>query len=139
MSFEKWRKVSAVYPYNHICIGYRTPKTYYKPIIFSPWCKGHIELWVHDYGVRDKGEGLIIFSKNHAKEILNLVLKAKENIQHCVVQCDAGISRSSATAAAIGKILYNDDTFVFDNPRYIPNSHIYSTILRTYFEDKNSV
>jgi len=135
MSFEKWRQVSRHYPYDHIVIGYRTPKINYHPILFSPYCHGHIELFVHDYGVRDKGPGLIIFSHNHAKKILDLVKREKNNVYHIISQCDAGISRSSATAAAISKILYNDDSFVFDNPRYVPNSHIYSTILKTYYEE----
>lgn len=134
MSFETWRQVSRHYPYDHIVIGYRTPKINYHPILFSPYCRGHIELWVHDYGIRDKGPGLIIFGKNHAKKILELVEREKSNIYHIIFQCDAGISRSSATAAAISKILYNDDNFVFDNLRYVPNTHIYNTILKTYYE-----
>jgi len=134
MSFDVWKQVSRVYPYDHICIGYRTPKINYHPILFSPSCKGHIELFVHDYGVRDKGPGLIIFSKNHAKAILKLVEREKNNVHHIVFQCDAGISRSSATAAAISKILYNDDSFVFDSRWYVPNTHIYQTILKTNFE-----
>jgi predicted protein tyrosine phosphatase len=136
MPFEKWRQVSKLYPYDHIVIGYRTPKITYHPILFSPYCKGHLELWVHDYGVRDSGPGLIIFSKNHAKKILELVEREKNNVHHIICQCDAGISRSSATAAAISKILYNDDSFVFDSHRYVPNSHIYQTILKTNFESE---
>jgi hypothetical protein len=135
MSFNVWRQVSKFYPYDYIVIGYRTPKIDYLPIEFSPWCKGHLEIFAHDYGVRDNGPGLVIFNREQARQILDLVLKEKENIYHCIIQCDGGISRSSATAAAISKILYNDDMWIFDNPRYVPNMHIYSTILKTYYEE----
>jgi hypothetical protein len=47
-----------------------------------------------------------------------------------VAQCDAGISRSSATAAALSKIIRNDDSFYFKI--YYPNKLIYSIILKEY-------
>lgn len=80
---------------------------------------------------------IILFSKNHAKQILKLVGEHKDKCHHIISQCDAGVSRSSATAAAVSKILYDDDKFVYDNPRFIPNSHIYHTILKTFYEGQN--
>ena len=141
MSAEVFRQVSKEYPYDHIVIRYKTPRVNYHPTVLSKFCRGQVELFVHDYTPKEAmgNPQIILFSKNHAKKILELVEREKNNVYHIICVCDAGISRSSATAAAISKILYNDDTFVFDNPRYLPNSHIYSTILRTYFEGKNSV
>ena len=136
MSCEVWRQVSKEYPYDFILIRYKTPRINYHPTILSPYCHGQVELFVHDYTPKEAMQNpqIILFSKNHAKKILDLVEREKYNIQHIICVCDAGISRSSATAAAISKILYNDDSFVFDSPRYIPNTHIYNTILKTNFK-----
>jgi predicted protein tyrosine phosphatase len=136
MGADIWKQVSRVYPYDHVLIRFKTPRINYRQTILSPFCRGQVELFVHDFTPNEAMENnqIILFSKNHAKKILELVEREKHNIFHIICVCGAGISRSSATAAALGKILYNDDTFIFDNPRYIPNSHVYSTILRTNFE-----
>lgn len=47
-----------------------------------------------------------------------------------IVHCDAGISRSAGVAAGILKGLTNDDSQIFDNPRYYPNRHCYRTTLQ---------
>ena len=136
-SFNTWQKMSAVFPYDHIVIGYRTPGIKYPPIQFSPWCRGHIEINVHDVGGRDNGPGMIMFNESHAQEILQLVKKEKENIYYTICQCDGGISRSSATAAALSKIIHGTDEWVFNNPRYVPNMQIFRTILNTFYEQWN--
>ena len=136
-SFHLWKKESAVFPYDHIVIGYRTPGKNYPPVQFSPWCRGHIEINVHDVGGRDNGQGLVMFDGCHAQEILQLVKKERENIYYIVAQCDGGISRSSATAAALSKIINGTDEWVFNSPRYVPNSQIYRMILNTFYEQWN--
>ena len=136
-SFRSWQKMSAKFPYEHIVIGYRTPGINYPAIQFSPWCRGHIEINVHDVGGRDNGIGMIMFNESHAIEILNLLLTEQHNISHGIFQCDAGISRSSATAAAISKIIYGTDEWVFNNPHYVPNMQIYRTILNTFYKQWN--
>lgn len=64
-----------------------------------------------------------------------LILKYIElHVPRCVVcQCEAGISRSAGTAAALAKIYNGDDTPFFRLP-YIPNRLIYRTILSVYAE-----
>jgi predicted protein tyrosine phosphatase len=126
--------MAPVFPYDHIVIGYRTPRIEYPSIKFSPWCKEHIELPVHDCGMHDCKKDWTVFDNTHAKQILEMVEKHKNNIHYIVAQCDAGISRSSATAAAISKILYGDDSWFFNHIRFVPNYHIYLTILKEYFE-----
>lgn len=137
MSAKVFYQVSKEYLYTHIVIRYKTPRINYPQTIFSKYCRGQVELFVHDYTPKESmgNDQIILFSKEHAKKILELVEQEKDNIYHLICVCGAGISRSSATAAAIGKILYNDDSFVFDNPRYVPNSHVFSTILKTYYEE----
>lgn len=73
------------------------------------------------------------FNRDDAKRILDFVEKYKNHIQTLIVACEAGISRSSGCAAALGKIYLDDDTFVFDNARYYPNRLIYHTILDLYY------
>ena len=46
-----------------------------------------------------------------------------------IVHCDAGISRSAGVAAGILKAIIGDDSQIYDNPTYYPNSHCYRTTL----------
>jgi predicted protein tyrosine phosphatase len=133
MSFAKWRTMSENYPYDHIVIGFRSSHTTYPPVVFSPYCKAHLELNVDDVHPTTAFPYEKVFTKKDAKKILKMVEKYKKKVQHIVCQCDAGVSRSAAVAAALSKILYGDDAWVFDCPRYIPNPHIYSTILNAHF------
>lgn len=72
-----------------------------------------------------------IFYAEHAKSILNFVNTSINDIEAIISHCDAGVSRSSAMAAALSKILNNEDDFFFKN--YIPNMLVYSTILNEYY------
>jgi len=133
MSFAKWRMMSENYPYDHIVIGFRSTNITYPQIQFSPYCKAHLEINADDIQPYNALVGEKIFTKKDAKNILRVVKKYKKKIHHIIFQCDAGVSRSSAGAAAISKILYGDDTWVYKSPRYIPNSHIYNAILKAHF------
>jgi len=121
----------------HIVVGFRTPKSRYQEIEYSPNCVGHIELWVHDIE-RTKPVGwessssmrdIVLFSRDDAKKILDLVDKHKNEIELIVCQCDAGISRSSGAAAALSFILNGDDSLIMNNTRLWPNRLIYNTLL----------
>lgn len=72
-----------------------------------------------------------IFNNLHAKKILKFVFNHLKDVLLIVCQCDMGLSRSAATAAALSKILNNDDAGFFQPP-YIPNKLIYETILSEY-------
>lgn len=61
--------------------------------------------------------------------LANWAQKQKDDIQ-IVVNCDAGISRSSGTAAAIAKYFLKDDMFYFNNGAYSPNMLVYTKILQ---------
>jgi hypothetical protein len=64
-----------------------------------------------------------------ARHLVNIV-KAKRNyVSKIFVHCGAGISRSAGVAAALGKWLNGDDSFVFDNPKYCPNRTCYRLVL----------
>ena len=64
-----------------------------------------------------------------AVKILEFTEKNKNSIDLIVVHCNAGISRSSGTAAALSLIYNQDDSWVFKNPRYMPNMLVRKTIL----------
>lgn len=56
------------------------------------------------------------------------------HINKIIVHCDAGQSRSAGVAAAILKYFTNDDTQIFDNPRYTPNRLCYRLVLQALME-----
>ena len=56
------------------------------------------------------------------------------DIDTLVVHCDAGVSRSAAVAAAIGKYFTGDDMFIFGRPRFTPNRTVYRKVLTALFE-----
>jgi predicted protein tyrosine phosphatase len=74
------------------------------------------------------------FNKNDAKLILDFVMKWKDKIDLILVNCCSGISRSSAIAGALSKILNGNDEFYFKH--YIPNRLVYRYILEEYYETK---
>lgn len=72
-------------------------------------------------------------SWKQAEDIRHFVYGLK-NIDTLVVHCDAGVSRSAAVAAAIGKYLFNDDMFIFGRPRFCPNRTVYRKVLQSLFD-----
>ena len=82
-----------------------------------------------------KGQGeLKAFVKEDADSILTLIRLTLPYINLLVVNCEAGISRSAGTAAAVAKILGQKDDIYFKN--YIPNRYIYKLLLNTYMDSK---
>lgn len=53
-----------------------------------------------------------------------------------IVHCGAGISRSSATMAAIWRYLFKDDSIIFNNPYYKPNKDVYNSLLKYFYEQE---
>jgi predicted protein tyrosine phosphatase len=79
---------------------------------------------------------LSAFTPEMAKQILKWAKTIMEaDIDLIIIQCNAGISRSSGVAAALSLIVNGDDGWVFDDKRYLPNRLVYRTILKTYYED----
>jgi len=78
------------------------------------------------------GHGL--FTEEHAAQILDFLDAVKDEVNAIVCNCEAGVSRSSAVAAAILRITTGSDEKIFNDPRYIPNRFIYRTILNVWEE-----
>jgi len=73
-----------------------------------------------------------LFTESQARKIWNFVNNADFDDGLIVCQCDGGISRSSAIAAAIWKVLTNDDSVIFRDKRYVPNMFVYRMMLDTF-------
>ena len=71
-----------------------------------------------------------------AENIKQFILKYTEDdsIDLIIVNCEAGVSRSTGVAAAIMKYLWNDDSEVFNNSKYNPNMLCYRTVLDKLME-----
>lgn len=57
------------------------------------------------------------------------------DIDTLIIHCHAGVSRSSAVAAAITKYYTNDDSMYFNSDRYAPNMTVYYKILKAFGMD----
>lgn len=67
-----------------------------------------------------------IFTEDHARQILSFV-EAHKDVPWCIVQCEAGRSRSVGVAAALTKLATGDDEEFFK--RHNPNRLVHKTIL----------
>ncbi len=70
------------------------------------------------------------FDDKDAKNIVDFVEAFKNEVDLIVVHCEAGISRSSATAGALSLILNGSDKEFFKG--YHPNMLVYRKILNMY-------
>ena len=75
--------------------------------------------------------GIKPFDNKDAKNIVDFVETFKNEVDLIVVHCEAGISRSSATAGALSLILNGSDKEFFEGS-YIPNMLVYRKILNMY-------
>lgn len=71
-----------------------------------------------------------------AKKIANFVKRYIEQVDTFLVHCEAGQSRSAGCAAAILKWSTGSDSLIYDNPRYTPNSTVYSYVLEALFTEE---
>lgn len=90
-------------------------------------------LYISFDDIEDAREGGTMMSRENARDIVNFIVRWHVlGIPEIWVHCDAGISRSAGVAAAIMKFFNNDDTPIFDNPKYCPNMHCYRYILDAF-------
>jgi len=83
-----------------------------------------------------KSWGVKLFCHEHAKRIVLFVDYWVElEIDHIIVHCDAGLSRSPGVAAALA-LKYNGDDrefwsgTMYGGMRFHPNSHVYNVMLQ---------
>ena len=81
-----------------------------------------------------KENGLVLFDDDLAKEVVKFGMDADRCKVDVVVHCSAGISRSSAVAAALMKIFNGSDKDIFGCKKYVPNMLIYNKIIYADYE-----
>ncbi len=69
----------------------------------------------------------VLFHDDQAHDILDFVTHYWDHIHTLMVHCDAGISRSSAVAAAIARLKWQDESQFLESP-FEPNPLVYRTI-----------
>lgn len=99
-----------------------------------PYDKNRVDvIFVEFDDIDHKRDPFILFDTSKARQILQFVMKYKDEVDSIICQCQAGISRSAGTAAALSKILNGDDMWVFKNPKYFPNTFVYHTLMAEYY------
>ena len=82
--------------------------------------QGTLRLSFHDLDREDLPKKYKLMSDEDGRQVAEFVERHKD-VDLLIVQCDAGISRSSGMAAAILKHQTGDDSQIFGNRRFIPN------------------
>jgi len=148
---EQAEKVSGdiILPHAIISIGDPEPRREGSPGLANfaenPWRRGVLRVQFYDIDMisitnagyiheiqKSGGKGLM--TDDHANQILDFVEEMKGKIELLICHCEGGISRSSATAAAILRILTGSDDKIFNDPKYIPNRFVYRKILNAWEE-----
>lgn len=62
-------------------------------------------------------------------ETVAAFIKANRHVDTLYINCDAGICRSSAVAAAASLYINGCDKWVWDDGRYMPNRYVYRKVL----------
>ena len=78
---------------------------------------------------RADNTSLVPLDLMQAELMAKFVKGAMGKVDKIIVHCGAGQSRSAGIAAAILKYYTNDDTSIFNNPRYTPNMLCYRMML----------
>lgn len=73
-----------------------------------------------------------VFSDTDAKIICDFIDRLKGEIDTIIVHCLAGRSRSAGCAAAIMLALEGDDSSIFNNPFYHPNTTVYTKLIKEF-------
>ena len=99
--------------------------------------KGILRVQFHDIGQLPDMPGIdprifmpddcVPFSGVEASAILDFITNNLADIEMVVCQCEAGISRSAAIAAALSRIYNGDDSYFFEN--YMPNIDVYNSMI----------
>jgi len=94
----------------------------------SPLRRDVLRLKFHDMG--DYGQPLhddIVMTPDDARALLTFVQTHLGEVELIVCQCEAGVSRSAGMAAALSRLIQDEDGFFLTH--YWPNRWVYRTVL----------
>jgi predicted protein tyrosine phosphatase len=84
------------------------------------------------------GSGYRVISDEQAEAIAAFVKAVKDDVDLFVINCDAGISRSSATAAVVSEYLGLDTLWILQNSHYFPNATVMRKLRKAFGIDLQS-
>lgn len=93
-----------------------------------------IENYTNSDGFAYESRIFQLMTKEDAKKIIQFVERWYNDVDLIIVHCNAGISRSSGVCAGIMKCFTGDDSQIYDNPYYHPNTLCYNLILEEYYK-----
>lgn len=115
----------------YIVISVTDPQAAEVALPASPLCLDILRLRFHDKGNRVGAlGGRVIIGEPEALSIIAFAEKHLADAKVVVCQCEAGLSRSAAIAAALSRIVQQEDRFFFQ--RFAPNTWVYETILESH-------
>lgn len=83
-------------------------------------------------------EGGVPISDEDAMKIKEFVDSVWDDIDHLIVHCWAGISRSSGCMSAILQAKGIDDSWIWESKKFSPNTFVAKKILEAYGIDHNN-
>ena len=76
------------------------------------------------------GEPLHLITDEQAQKIVQFVDMYKDKVDLCVVNCEAGVSRSSGTALGLSMLINGHGKGINDNFRFAPNMLVRDKIIQ---------
>ena len=73
-----------------------------------------------------------LFSDKQAEQIIDFVTDCRDKIELLICQCEYGVSRSTAIAAAIKQYIDGDGIRFFADNRYHPNIYVFGTTMNAF-------
>lgn len=90
------------------------------------------ELYRDDPQYADLIKTIKVIDEEQAEDIVCFVDSWVAKVDFILVHCEAGISRSAGTAAAILKAYDGDDSSIFDSKFFYPNRLVYRKVLNAF-------
>jgi predicted protein tyrosine phosphatase len=85
-------------------------------------CQDFLSLQFHDITIEERK--LVLFNEQHANWIINFLDDIKDKVDHLIVHCAAGISRSGAIGLFACRYFELDQKQFFKENFIMPNPHI---------------
>ena len=114
----------------YLSISITNPDLRFAKLAASPHRKAILQMRFEDYPLPDPD--FDYFSDAHAHQILDFYEAHRQEVDLVIVNCEMGINRSSAVAAALSQIANGTDTWFFDH--FEPNRLVYDTLLAVHKE-----